>query len=121
MEPKKSMHIHARGKSFTYAFNGLWLLFKEEPNAKLHALATVAVIIAGFVRHLGPSQWIALVVAIGLVWITEAINTCIERLCDFCSDNKWHPAIKIIKDIAAAAVMVAAVVSIVIGIIVFFF
>ena len=115
------MTIRSRSKSFSYATNGLLQLFRQEPNVKLHALATVAVTIAGFVRHIGHWQWVAIVFAIGIVWITEAVNTCIEKLCDFCCDNKFHPAIKIIKDISAAAVLVAAMVSIATAVIVFFF
>ena len=84
-------------------------------------LVTIFVIIAGCVKHLTPLQWLAIVFAIGLVWITEALNTCIEKLCDFACDNEIYPAIKIIKDIAASAVLIAAMVSIVTGIIVFFF
>jgi diacylglycerol kinase len=121
MNNDKNMTIRSRGKSFSYAINGLVQLFRLEPNAKLHTLATTMVIIAGFARHIGQWQWVALVFAIGLVWITEAINTCIEKLCDFCCENKFHPSIKIIKDIAAAAVLLAAMVSLVIAIIVFVF
>lgn len=121
MNNQKSMHPRARSRSFSFAINGLWLLFKEEPNAKLHAIATVIALAAGIVRHITSPQWIAIILCIAFVWITEAINTCIEKLCDFCCDNKWHPAIKIIKDISAAAVLIAAIASLVTGTIVFFF
>ena len=121
MDQKKTISFNSRRKSFSYAFNGLFLLFKHEPNAKLHAIATILVIIAGIIRHITPFQWIAIIFAIGLVWITEALNTCIEKLCDFSSENKWLPEIKIIKDISAAAVLISAIVSVFIGIIVFFF
>ena len=113
------MTVRSRGKSFSYAINGLLQLFRLEPNAKLHTLATVGVIIAGLLRHIGHWQWVALIFAIGLVWITESLNTCIEKLCDFCCENKFHPAIKIIKDISAAAVLIAAIASVATGIIVF--
>ncbi len=121
MNSQKNMTIKSRGKSFSYAFNGLLQLFRLEPNAKLHTLATIAVTVAGFVRHIGHWQWVALVIAMGLVWITEAINTCVEKLCDFCCDNRFHPSIKVIKDISAAAVLISAIVSAAVGIIVFLF
>lgn len=121
LKQKKSMSAAARSKSFSYAFNGIWLLLTGEPNVKIHALATVAAIVAGVMRHISNTAWVALAFAIGLVWITEALNTCIERLCDFCCENKFHPAIKVIKDIAAAAVLIAALTSITIAIIIFFF
>ena len=115
------MSLTSRKNSIINAFEGLRQLFMLEPNAKLHAAATVVVIVAGIARHIQPMQWMALLFAIGLVWITEALNTCIEKLCDFACENKWHPAIKVIKDIAAGAVLVAAMVSVGIGVIVFFF
>ena len=121
MDQRKNLSFTSRRRSLSHALNGLAILFRQEPNAKLHAAATLTVIILGIVRHISPMQWIALVFAIGIVWITEAINTCIERLCDFSCDNKYHPTIKIIKDIAAGSVLVASIVSIAVGVIVFIF
>jgi diacylglycerol kinase len=121
MNNNKTMGITSRKNSFVYAFSGLVRIFREEPNAKLHAIATLAAIAAGIALHITPMEWIAIVVAIALVWITEALNTCIEKLCDFACDNKIHPAIKVIKDISAGAVLIAALASVAIGIIVFFF
>ena len=113
------MTLSSRGKSFVHAFHGLWELFRE-PNARLHGVAAIIVIIAGAVRHITCMQWVAIILAIGLVLVTEALNTCVEKLCDFDCDGKRHPAIKIIKDISAAAVLIAAMISVTIGIIVFF-
>ncbi len=120
MEPDKTMSVNSRKNSFSHAFSGLSQLFKQEPNAKIHALATIVAIVAGIVRHISSMQWAAIVLAIGLVWITEAMNTCIEKLCNLWCDNKWHPEIKVIKDIAAGAVLIAALVSVAIAISVFF-
>jgi diacylglycerol kinase (ATP) len=121
MQNKKADNISRRARSFTFAINGLYQMLRSEPNARLHAIATVLIIVAGGLRDLSPMQWVALTFAIGLVWITEAINTGVEKLCDFSCDNRFHPAIKIVKDVSAAAVMIAAIVSIVTGAIVFFF
>lgn len=121
MKQEKKMSVATLIKSFSYAFDGLAHFLKSEPNVRIHAIATVAVIILGIARHIGHWQWAAICFAIALVWITETINTCIERLCDFSCDNQWHPAIKVIKDISAAAVLIAAMTSVVIGVIVFFF
>ena len=114
------MSIRSRGNSFIYAINGIRLLLRE-PNARIHALATVAVIAAGIARHINSTQWMAISIAISIVWITEALNTCIEKLCDYACNKEIHPAIKVIKDLAAGAVLIAAITSIVTGIIVFFF
>jgi len=110
----------SRGKSFTYATNGIYQLLRQEPNAKLHAVGTIAALTMGIIQHIGLWRWAALFIAIALVWITEAINTCIERLCDYTCDNQFHPAIKIIKDIAAAAVLFAALTALAIGFVIFF-
>lgn len=116
---KGRMNPRARAHSFTYATNGIFQLLRSEPNARLHTLATVAVIVAGIWRHITHVQWLAVTICIALVWITEALNTCIEKLCDFSCGDKFHPAIKVIKDIAAAAVLIAALASLVTFIIIF--
>jgi len=121
MDKKKPMTFESRRNSFVYAFKGIARLFKQEPNARLHALITVMVIAAGIYKHLRPMQWIAIAIAIGLVWIVEALNTCVEMLCDMYCNNEWHPTVKIIKDIAAGAVLLAAFTSAAIGIFIFFF
>jgi diacylglycerol kinase (ATP) len=119
MDQKKSMSVTSRMRSCSYAFNGIVQLFRQEPNAKLHAIATVVAIAAGIEEHITRSQWLAIIFAIGLVWITEAFNTCIEKLCNLVCDNKFHPAVKVIKDISAGAVLIAAIVSVVVAIKVF--
>lgn len=121
MQQNRSLRLNARAKSFTFAINGLYQLLRSEPNAILHTIATVAVVAAGLVRHLDRTQWVAIVFAIGLVWMAEALNTAVEKLCDHVCDNRFHPTIKIVKDVTAAAVMIAAATSVVIGILVFFF
>jgi diacylglycerol kinase len=120
-ERNKSISAQSRRNSFIYAGRGLQQVLRLEPNAKLHMLASLAAIILGVVRHINTIQWVAIIFAIGLVWITETINTAIERLADFSCEHKFHPEIKVIKDIAAGAVLIAAVVSLAIGIIIFCF
>jgi diacylglycerol kinase (ATP) len=119
MNPDKRMTFRSRKSSFGYAIQGLRQLFIEEPNAKIHFVATLIAIALGIFKHLSPERWAALVFAIGLVWITEAINTCIEKLCDYACNKEWHPTIKTVKDVAAAAVLIAAIVSATVGAIVF--
>lgn len=116
----KDLTPSSRARSFTFAFNGFRILCRE-PNMLLHIAATAGVIIAGCIAHLSAPKWIAIVFAIAVVLITEALNTAIEKLADFACDNKWSPRIKIIKDIAAAAVLLASLAAVATGIIVFFF
>ena len=119
MKPEKSIKIKSRINSFRYAFQGLRHLVGKEPNMLIHFVAAILVVIAGFVRNLNGMQWVAVLIAISLVMISEMFNTCIETLCDLYSKNEYHPAIKIIKDISAGGVLIAAIVSVIIGIIVF--
>jgi diacylglycerol kinase len=121
MENRKQMNFGSRSNSFKYALSGLVQLFKQEPNARIHFAVTVAVLIAGIFKHISPIQWIAILIVIALVWICEAFNTAIEMLCDLYSDGKFHPTVKIIKDISAGAVLIASILSMVAGVIVFLF
>jgi diacylglycerol kinase len=81
-------------------------------------VATVLVVIAGLLLKLQSWEWIVIVLAAGFVWVTEILNTCIERIMDFISTER-HPKIGIIKDLAAAAVLMAALTAVVAGAIVF--
>ncbi len=119
MSSIKSMQFKSRVASFGFAARGILTLFLREPNAKLHALATGAVIGAGLWKGLRPGQWALLVLAIGLVWLAEALNTGLELLCDLVVDRKWHPVVKHIKDIAAGGVLIAALVAAIVGLLVF--
>lgn len=119
MNNNKNNLVQSRLQSIKYAVNGIILMFKREPNIKLHAIATVIVVIAGFIDGFNTYKWLALVFAISAVWITEGVNTAIEKLCDYSCGEQYHPAIKTIKDISAGAVLLAAISSIIIGILLF--
>lgn len=121
MRPNKSLHPRARLSSFGYAIRGIGSLIKQEPNAKLHALATAIAVAAGFVFDITRGEWLVLVVVIALVWMAEAFNTCIEMLCDLWCKGEYHPQVKQIKDISAAAVLIISICAAITGIIIFFF
>ena len=110
--------LQSRLRSFSYAGAGIFSFLKKEHNAWLHLIATVAVIVLGVITKLSAWEWISVLVAIGLVWVAEMFNTCFERLTDFISPGQ-HPQIKLIKDMAAGAVLIAAVISLIIGLIIF--
>ena len=118
MNKDNRFSFHGRLKSFQYAFEGLLQFFKTEHNAWLHLLASVVVIILALVVGVSQTEAIALVIAVALVWITEMLNTCIEKAMDFIAEE-YHPKIRIIKDISAGAVMVAAMAALLIGFFVF--
>ncbi|HXS36161.1 MAG TPA: diacylglycerol kinase family protein [Flavipsychrobacter sp.] len=119
MNEKKPTKLRRRANSFVYAFRGIAQLMKRETNAKIHLLITVAVISLGIIKGLTTYQWIAIVIAICLVWITEGLNTAIEILCDLYCGKEYNESVKIIKDISAGAVLIAAIASVVIGAFVF--
>lgn len=108
----------SRAASIMHAIDGVIRLLYE-PNARIHLLATLFVLAAGLYLGIDGTSWILVIVAAGLVWIAEAFNTAIEKLCDYTCEGEWHQLIKHAKDISAAAVLIAAAVSISIGIFVF--
>lgn len=114
----KKFSLPARIKSFSYAFDGLFHFLKREHNAWIHLAATVIVIALSFIFPVSRSEAIALVFAIGLVWMAELFNTAIEKMMDFSTTEKL-PAVKFIKDVSAAAVLVSSIMALVVGCIIF--
>ncbi|THU37302.1 diacylglycerol kinase family protein [Niastella caeni] len=110
--------FRSRIKSFRFAMEGIGSFFQREHNAWLHFMATIAVITLTALVGVTKNELLALVFAIGFVWVAEMFNTCIERVMDFVSDQR-HAEIKFIKDLAAGAVLVSAVTALAVGAIVF--
>jgi len=110
--------IKARIKSFDYAFSGIKEFILKEHNARLHLIATIFVVVTAFLLKVNYREAILLTIVTGLVWICELINTAIEKMMDFITMEKL-PQIKFIKDIAAAAVLVAALVALITGCLIF--
>lgn len=108
----------ARLKSFAYALQGMLHLVRTQPNARLHLLAAFLVCAAGAYLGLGRAEWLWITVAIVLVWSAEAFNTALEQLADALHPEQ-HPGIGQAKDMAAAAVLIAAVGAAVIGMLIF--
>lgn len=104
--------------SFTYAFTGIWTLVRTQPNARIHALATLIVTLAGLFFGLGRTEWLFLLWAMALVWATEAINTALEFLTDLVSPG-YHELAGKAKDVAAAAVLICAFFAAITGIVIF--
>ncbi|AEW01891.1 diacylglycerol kinase [Niastella koreensis] len=118
MNSQEGFSIRARVRSFRYALEGIAAFFQSEHNAWLHFMATVAVITLATLVGVTKTEMLALVFAIGFVWVAEMFNTCIEKVMDFVSDQR-HKDIKFIKDLAAGAVLVAAITALVVGAVVF--
>ena len=105
-------------ESLGYAWRGLRVVFVGERNMQIHGVITLVVIVLGFYYHITAGEWIAVLLCIGLVFILEIINTAIEALVDLVQPA-YDPVAGKVKDIAAGAVLVGAVVAIVIGTIIF--
>ncbi len=110
--------ITNRIKSFGPALKGLFWLFKNEGNAQFHLIATIVVVIAGFYFKVTISEWVLLCFAIGLVLCAEALNTAIEKTIDLLHPQK-HEKAGLVKDLAAAGVLVASILAIIVGVLIF--
>jgi diacylglycerol kinase len=108
--------LKRRLQSFTYAARGVWHL-RLEPNARVHAFATFAVLIAAVVSRLSPLEWALVVFAIALVFAAEALNTALEHLADATVPER-HPLVGAAKDLAAGAVLICALGAAVVGVLV---
>lgn len=114
----KKFNVKDRIKSFGYAFRGIGLLIKGEHNAWIHIFASISITILGFYYKINTTEWLAVVISIGMVLMAETFNSSIEELSD---KVKLEQDIKIknTKDLAAGAVLITATMAIVIGCIIF--
>ncbi len=107
-----------RSKSALYALNGLRILFLEEHNSRIHIAIVIVVVTAGFLLKISNTEWLVICILIALVFSLEIINSAIENICDYISPQ-WNEVIKKVKDLAAAAVFVSSVISVICGAIIF--
>ena len=105
-------------KSFTYAFRGLGKTLKEEQNLQIQSIVGLVVIILGWYFRIEVEKWLILILVIGLVILMELINSAVERITDVLKP-RLDSYVKEIKDIMAAAVMLASVIAIIVGLIIF--
>ena len=103
--------------SFRHAFDGVVHVITQERNARIHLLIALLVVGMGFVLRLGLLEWSLLLVAVGLVFTAEMLNTVVEILVDL-TVQQVHPMAKVVKDVAAGAVLLMALVAVIIGFIV---
>lgn len=115
---QKRFSLVARAKSFTHAFRGIGVLVKSTHNFWVHIFAAIIVVILGFTLKISHVEWMIIILSVGFVMVTEAINTAIEIDIDLTSPN-FHPYAKDTKDVAAGAVLMSAITAIIIGLIIF--
>ncbi len=111
--------IRGRRNSFKYAFSGFFYVLKTQKNAWLHLAATIVVVAVSLWLNIGRLEWLAILLVIGLVWMAEFMNTALEVIVDLASPEK-HPLAKVAKDVGAASVLIAAILSVIIGVSILF-
>jgi diacylglycerol kinase (ATP) len=117
MNPDK-FSLKSRLQSFRFALNGLRSLLKYEHNSRIHSIAAIAVIILGLLMKIDLTEWSLLIIVMGMVFITELLNSSLESLADSLKPE-WNDLIGRAKDYSAAAVLIAAIISMVVGVIIF--
>jgi diacylglycerol kinase (ATP) len=114
----KQFSFRDRANSFRFAWEGICRFFEQEHNARIHLFATGMVFLLACWFRVSRQEAIVLILVVGFVWVAEIINTAIEKLADFVEPG-FHPKIKLIKDLAAAAVLVAALIALLTGAFIF--
>jgi undecaprenol kinase len=105
-------------RSFAYAFAGIWAGLKQERNLQIHFGISMAVILLGFFLHISAVEWLFIFLSIGGMLAAELMNSAIERVVDLVT-SEYHPLAKQAKDMAAGAVLLFAITSVVIGLVIF--
>jgi diacylglycerol kinase (ATP) len=118
LDTKEEFSIVKRARSFTHAGRGIMLFLKTTHNAWIHFVCLVLVIILGFIFNISPTEWILLVLSAGFVITAEAFNTAIEIDINLTSPE-YHPYARDTKDVAAGAVLVAAITAFIVGLCIF--
>ena len=122
MNKRKLVEIRRKRKrlrnSFKYAFEGIGEAWKTEQNLKIHFIIMFLVIIAGFVFKITITEWLICLLLFALVISLELINTAIETTVDIAMPEINEKA-KYAKDIAAGAVLFSAIISVIVGLIIF--
>jgi diacylglycerol kinase (ATP) len=118
MPPLPRFSIGSRFRSVRHAARGIRLMVIGEHNARVHAGASLAVLIVGALLHLSRFEWCVLILATMAVWTAEALNTAFEFLCDVASPD-FHPQVARAKDVAAGGVLLSAAGAAVVGLLIF--
>jgi diacylglycerol kinase (ATP) len=117
-QPENPNSMRARFRSFRHAFNGIRASLLSQPNLRIHLIAAAFVVVFGFIVDLNRLEWLAICLAIGAVLSAEIMNSAVEQLTDLVSPEK-NPRAGMVKDMAAGAVLIAAIAAAVLGLIIF--
>jgi diacylglycerol kinase len=106
-----------RLQSFQYAFVGIWYTIKTQRNAQIHLSIAIIILILGSIVKLDFTRWAIIALTVGFVLAAEMLNTVAEATMDFITAD-FNPKVKIVKDVAAGAVLTAAVTAVVVGLLI---
>ncbi|HYK71858.1 MAG TPA: diacylglycerol kinase family protein [Pseudoneobacillus sp.] len=118
MDLKDKERKHRISDTFKYAIEGIRSCINQERNMRIHIIISVFVLAAAIFFSLSLTEWLFILLAIGGMLVLEMLNSAIERVVDLVT-NQFHPLAKQAKDIAAGAVLIYAILSVIIGIIIF--
>ncbi|NER13949.1 diacylglycerol kinase family protein [Leptobacterium flavescens] len=110
--------IIKRIKSVGYAFKGAVLLITTEASIKVQVFMSILVTLAGFYFNISSTEWLIQILTIGLIMSVEGVNTAIEKMADFIHPD-FNDKIGFIKDIAAGAVFISAIVAVIVACIIY--
>jgi diacylglycerol kinase len=113
-----SSFLRSRANSFRYAFAGWWFVIRTQRNAWIHTVFSVLVVLVSFWLQLSAQNWAIIIIAIAMVWTAEFINTALEAVVDLASKHEQNDLARLGKDVGAAAVLIAATASAVIGLLI---
>lgn len=119
LDTKEEFALVKRAKSFAYAGRGVYVFLRTTPNAWIQLALFAFVFVLGMYFHITRIEWILLIMSGGFVIVAEAFNTALEIDINLTSPEP-HPYARDTKDVAAGAVLIASIVALVVGIVVFF-
>ena len=106
-----------RIQSFQYAFAGIWYTLRTQRNAQIHFSIALLIFILGLTLGLTSTEWAIIILTMGFVLVAEMMNTVAEAAMDYMT-AEFHPQVKIVKDVAAGAVLLSAITALVVGLLI---
>ena len=105
-------------ESFDCAIEGVIYVLKTQKNMRIHFVLATIILLLGLILDISRLEWVIILLTISMVVVSEAINTAIELSMDIVSET-YHPIARIVKDVAAGAVLISSLISVVIGYLIF--
>ncbi len=110
--------LKSRWNSIKIAFEGVLFVLRTQKNAWVHVTITSLVLLTGVLMGLDRLEWVLILLTLGMVWAAESFNTAMEVMIDFVSPEQ-RPMAKTCKDVSAAGVLITAIVSVLVGVLIF--